>query len=257
MDNGPSHTAQATRAWIAAHPRITVTYTPKHASWLDMAELWFSALTRALLRRGEFTSPADLADKITAFAIRYNRTARPWAWAYDARADHAERLSCPPPRLRGRRARRVQRPPRSRMTTMKPGTRTPQELTRACTRTARTGGLDQHVQGGAQVGVGVDDVRPGAGVVAALLGPFRHRSQRLPGRNERGLQRDADVTVGRAHTRPPTREHQDGCRTRPKASARGTARVGSRFPRTSPSRSSPDPRPRRTRGHLRPPRRGP
>ena len=90
MDNGPSHTAQATRAWIAAHPRITVTYTPKHASWLDMAELWFSALTRALLRRGEFTSPADLADKITAFAIRYNRTARPWAWAYDARADHAD-----------------------------------------------------------------------------------------------------------------------------------------------------------------------
>ncbi|MGH3198588.1 MAG: IS630 family transposase [Streptosporangiaceae bacterium] len=41
MDNGPSHTSAATRAWIAAHPRITVTYTPKHASWLDMAELWF------------------------------------------------------------------------------------------------------------------------------------------------------------------------------------------------------------------------
>ena len=93
MDNGPSHTAQATRAWIAAHPRITVTYTPKHASWLDMAELWFSVLTRALLRRGEFTSPADLADKITAFAIRYNRTARPWTWAYDARADHAAYLA--------------------------------------------------------------------------------------------------------------------------------------------------------------------
>lgn len=93
MDNGPSHTARATRAWIAAHPRITVTYTPKHASWLDMAELWFSVLTRALLRRGEFTSPADLADKITAFAIRYNRTARPWTWAYDARADHAAYLA--------------------------------------------------------------------------------------------------------------------------------------------------------------------
>jgi hypothetical protein len=50
--------AWATRAWIAAHPRITVTYTPKHASWLDMAELWFSILTRALLRRGDFTSRA-------------------------------------------------------------------------------------------------------------------------------------------------------------------------------------------------------
>ena len=51
MDNGSSHTSGATRAWIAAHPRISVTYTPKHASWLDMAELWFSVLTRALLRR--------------------------------------------------------------------------------------------------------------------------------------------------------------------------------------------------------------
>jgi hypothetical protein len=58
-----------------------------------MAELWLSVLTRALLRRGEFTSPADLADKITAFAIRYNRTARPWTWAYDARADHAAYLA--------------------------------------------------------------------------------------------------------------------------------------------------------------------
>jgi transposase len=93
MDNGSSHTSRATRAWIAAHPRISVTYTPKHASWLDMAELWFGVLTRALLRRGEFTSPADLAAKITGFTIRYNRTARPWKWAYDARADHASYLA--------------------------------------------------------------------------------------------------------------------------------------------------------------------
>ena len=92
MDNGSSHTSGATRAWIAAHPRISVTCTPKHASWLDMAELWFGVLSRALLRRGEFTSRADLAAKITDFTIRYNRTARPWKWAYDARADHAAYL---------------------------------------------------------------------------------------------------------------------------------------------------------------------
>ncbi len=92
MDNGSSHTSKATRAWIAAHPRITVTYTPRHASWLDMAELWFSVLTRGLLRRGEFTSRADLTEKITRFAIAYNRTAKPWNWTYDARDDHARYL---------------------------------------------------------------------------------------------------------------------------------------------------------------------
>ena len=89
MDNGSSHTSRATRAWLAAHPRITVTRTPRHASWLDMAELWFSILTRGLLRRGEFTSPADLAAKITGFAVRYNRTAKPFTWPHDAGADHA------------------------------------------------------------------------------------------------------------------------------------------------------------------------
>jgi transposase len=93
MDNGSSHTSRATRAWIAAHPRITATFTPKHASWLDMAELWFSVLTRALLRRGEFTSRADLIARITDFTIRHNRTAQPWNWAYDARADHAGYLA--------------------------------------------------------------------------------------------------------------------------------------------------------------------
>ena len=93
MDNGPSHTSRATGAWIAGNPRISVTYTPRHASWMDMAELWFSVLTRALLRRGEFASRADLIEKITGFTIRYNRTAQPWTWAYDARADHTAYLA--------------------------------------------------------------------------------------------------------------------------------------------------------------------
>ena len=66
MDNGSSHTSRATRASIATRPRITITYTPKHASWLDMAELWFSVLTRGLLRRGEFTSRTDLIDRSSA-----------------------------------------------------------------------------------------------------------------------------------------------------------------------------------------------
>jgi transposase len=93
MDNGSSHTSKATRAWLAAHPRISVTYTPKHASWLNMVELFFSVLTRRLLRRGEFTSRQDLADQITDFVIRYNTTAHPYTWRYDARADHTRYLT--------------------------------------------------------------------------------------------------------------------------------------------------------------------
>ena len=92
MDNGSSHTSRATKTWLAAHPRFTVTYTPKHASWLNIIEQWFSLLTRRLLRRGDFTSPEHLDAKITAFTIRYNKKARPWKWSYDADADHARYL---------------------------------------------------------------------------------------------------------------------------------------------------------------------
>jgi hypothetical protein len=52
-----------------------------------MAELWFSTLTRGLLRRGEFTSRAHLADKITSFAVRDNRTAQPMTPAPTTPAD--------------------------------------------------------------------------------------------------------------------------------------------------------------------------
>jgi transposase len=92
MDNGSSHTSAATRAWLAAHPRFAVTYTPKHASWLNMIEQWFGVLTRRLLRRGDFASRDDLEAKITAFTIRHNKNARPYKWSYDADADHARYL---------------------------------------------------------------------------------------------------------------------------------------------------------------------
>lgn len=61
-DNGSSHASKATEALLEEHPRFQVHHTPPHASWLDQAGLFFSVLTRPLLRRGEFTSCDDLAD---------------------------------------------------------------------------------------------------------------------------------------------------------------------------------------------------
>jgi transposase len=85
LDNGSSHTSKATRAWLREHPRFQTHYTPPHASWLDQAELFFSILTRRLLRRGEFTSQQDLADRIDQFTTVYNRTAKPFRWTYEGR----------------------------------------------------------------------------------------------------------------------------------------------------------------------------
>ncbi len=85
LDNGSSHTSKQTRKWLSEHPRFTVTYTPCHASWLNMVEIFFSILTRRMLRRGDFASRDDLIEKITKFIKTYNRAAKPFRWTYDAK----------------------------------------------------------------------------------------------------------------------------------------------------------------------------
>lgn len=85
LDNGSSHTSKQTRKWLAEHPRFTMTYTPCHASWLNMIEIFCSILTRRVLRRGDFASRDDLITKITTFITTYNRTAEPFRWTYDAK----------------------------------------------------------------------------------------------------------------------------------------------------------------------------
>jgi len=63
--------------------RIRFVYTPKHTSWLNQIELWFSILVRKLLRRSSFTSVEDLKARILAFIDYFNRTmAKPIQWLY-------------------------------------------------------------------------------------------------------------------------------------------------------------------------------
>jgi transposase len=63
--------------------RHVVHFTPKHGSWLNQVELWFGVLARRLLRRGEFTSKADLARQILAYIEYHNAyKAHPYAWTY-------------------------------------------------------------------------------------------------------------------------------------------------------------------------------
>ena len=83
LDNGSSHVAKKTKAWLAAHPRWHVHWTPPHASWLNQVELYFSAMTRAVIRHGDFTSRDDLINKIETYVITKNVTAKPYRWTYD------------------------------------------------------------------------------------------------------------------------------------------------------------------------------
>ncbi len=66
--------------------RIRFVYTPKHSSWMNQVEIWFSILVRRLLKRSSFTSLDDLCQRILAFIDYYNRTmAKAFKWTYAGR----------------------------------------------------------------------------------------------------------------------------------------------------------------------------
>ena len=82
LDNLSTHTTKEVGDWLVAHPRWQLVFTPKHASWLNQVEIFFSILTRRLLKHGAFSGPDDLATQMLAFVEHYNLTAQPFAWTY-------------------------------------------------------------------------------------------------------------------------------------------------------------------------------
>jgi hypothetical protein len=75
------------RAFLTdAGHRVRFVYVPKHTSWLNQVEIWFSVLARRVLRRGNFRSVEDLREKILGYIAYDNRTrAKPYKWTYTGR----------------------------------------------------------------------------------------------------------------------------------------------------------------------------
>jgi transposase len=81
-DNLSTRGTENVNKWLADHPRWSFQFTPKHASWLNQVEIFFSILWRRLLKHGIFTSEIDLAEQMLAFVETYNQTAKPFKWTY-------------------------------------------------------------------------------------------------------------------------------------------------------------------------------
>ena len=84
LDNHSAHISRETQAWLAAQPtgRFEFTFTPKHGSWLNLIEGFFSKFTRSVLRHIRVASKQELKDRIVAGIDDVNRHPVIHTWSY-------------------------------------------------------------------------------------------------------------------------------------------------------------------------------
>src|SRR6266511_2244615 len=80
MDNYAAHKHPKIKAWLAGNPRVRVHFTPTHASWMNLVEVWFSIAERQAIHRGSYRSVRDLNAKIRAYIDGWNDRAHPFVW---------------------------------------------------------------------------------------------------------------------------------------------------------------------------------
>src|SRR6184192_4263006 len=84
LDNHSAHISRETKTWLADRPagRFEFTFTPKHGSWLNLVEGFFSKLTRSILRHIRVTSKQELKDRLMAAVDYFNNDLVVHTWSY-------------------------------------------------------------------------------------------------------------------------------------------------------------------------------
>lgn len=84
LDNHSAHVSKETKKWLAAQPegRFSFVFTPKHGSWLNLVEGFFSKMARSVLRRIRVASKAELKQRIMAYLDDLNREPVVHSWSY-------------------------------------------------------------------------------------------------------------------------------------------------------------------------------
>lgn len=84
LDNASAHKSAAIQRWLTRRPRFHFHFTPTYASWMNLVERWFSALTTKKLRRGVHRSVRELIKAIQEFIVVHNETGKPYVWVKTA-----------------------------------------------------------------------------------------------------------------------------------------------------------------------------
>jgi transposase/transcriptional regulator with XRE-family HTH domain len=94
MDNYGTHKHPNVQAWLKRHPRFVAHFVPTSSSWLNLVERWFGELTAKAVRRGSFTSVADLESSIAAFLEAWNENPNPFVWTATVESIQAKLARC-------------------------------------------------------------------------------------------------------------------------------------------------------------------
>jgi len=84
VDNYSTHKHPKVQAWLTKHPRFHVHFTPTSASWLNMVERFFRDITDKRIRRGCFSSVAELEAAINDYIAVHNAHPKPFIWTAKA-----------------------------------------------------------------------------------------------------------------------------------------------------------------------------
>jgi transposase len=84
MDNYATHKTATIQRWLLKRPRFHAHFTPTSASWLNLVERWFAALTEKQIRRGSFRSTRELEQTIRTFLATHNAQPKPFVWTKTA-----------------------------------------------------------------------------------------------------------------------------------------------------------------------------
>src|SRR4249919_3259223 len=84
LDNHSAHISRETRAWLAEQPvgRFEFIFTPKHGSWLNLVEGFFSKMARSVLRHIRVASKQELKDRLMAAMDYFNQHPAVHTWTY-------------------------------------------------------------------------------------------------------------------------------------------------------------------------------